>query len=533
MFPSDYPSLSPVAWQDAVILESFDVEIIDTETGIMDDATIAIFERVCGKQFLPEYLPLVYGADYGTIDCKVLSQSKGAINRRLQKEVAAVAFSGDSLSVLMQVSSDVILPDEVEFEDLVQTTFMEHGAIFKNKLAVASPFFESVPDEEPSAGVTRSAPGSDGADKKLIFTLVGAVAGGIFVALALLLLARRYTEAKRAAEVDFNKQAELSFLDEIFSIDDDEELGYEPSLCAPNNEFSLGMTSPTPIIPPTPIGLSPIMTVGSRETGPMESSDAISPIVTVGSGETGPLQSSAVIEAGRRAERSSSTPRSVASASPRQGISPLSNMATMVAALEEEKSPLEADPLGLSMTSSDVEWKLENPHLPLSTKYDVQDDDSSTTVSELHGLSLVPTDGKSFESKRRSFFGGGRRKKYSDRVRQKRINEERHLQLIQSRDSASVDFERPAGTPQNNVSSPSSQALERCESMTPTTDFVGRKRTPHGREFVQMNTASASHAGAVLDDLSRMDRQILGGLPPTATADTPRANNRKPPFPRR
>ena len=181
------------------------------------------FEFVCENDFLPEYLPKVYEAQYSEIACVVLNQGiiEYPTRRSLQDGGESNATITSTLGLNVQVSSRVALPSTTEFKDIVSTTFRRYRDAFQEDLSTMTPFFlapSSIGDYSRHSEVAEK----KGDDSQLpISILIGAIGGG--AALAMILAAfvlRRQRSGSRAIFNPVLSADNTSGIKEVFAAED-------------------------------------------------------------------------------------------------------------------------------------------------------------------------------------------------------------------------------------------------------------------------------------------------------------------------
>ncbi|GKZ00229.1 hypothetical protein MPSEU_000975800 [Mayamaea pseudoterrestris] len=196
---SGEPTAGPM--QDISDSPSGVVNFVSSSNGIMDNETVAIFEDVIARQYLPQVLPLVYPASYTNTKCKVVSQTSLNSNaeRKLQdtttskKQTAKLYVTTDDIKILLRISSNVNPPAE-NFDELVGTALQEYPNLLQQLLSNQTTYFEtessidksdrdddSVPP--PVAAIEKTPTSSSGKNGMPVIIIISAVAGGVVVAL--------------------------------------------------------------------------------------------------------------------------------------------------------------------------------------------------------------------------------------------------------------------------------------------------------------------------------------------------------------
>lgn len=150
----------------------------------MDENTVVIFEDVCGKEFLPAYLPKTHLAEYTDTQCKVLSQTTmedevgGRVLQQDELQEANVEIRAGTVAILMEALSQVE-PAPEDFEGIVTQTLENYSTEFQEMLSVRTSYFP------PSLPVPAAALSIDDDEDGRFPTLIviGAVIGGALAAL--------------------------------------------------------------------------------------------------------------------------------------------------------------------------------------------------------------------------------------------------------------------------------------------------------------------------------------------------------------
>lgn len=181
--PSSIPSSSPTVLGDIIILDSVVLET--TGSAFMDTTTILTFENVCESDFLPWYMTRIYSTTYNNIKCTIISQKSFGDGTRLRRREllvkehgSIIALTTSSSKILLRVRSTVDLPEEVEFADILEKTFLRYILQFQGLLAEKSLYFVPVEDPKEVAGIEQEEEGTDETDlPKMVIvgsTLLGA-----------------------------------------------------------------------------------------------------------------------------------------------------------------------------------------------------------------------------------------------------------------------------------------------------------------------------------------------------------------------
>lgn len=146
----------------------------------MSENDVKVFQSICKSEFLPAYLPKTQEADYHGIDCVVLRQSID--KRRKLQETDERQFL---LSVLLEITSVVYLPDSAAFNHIVSLTFRVFSEKFRLMLGSMSyfPSIQSSDDMPIVDGIQGSAKSPSSDHGMTSAMLVGALLGGAALAL--------------------------------------------------------------------------------------------------------------------------------------------------------------------------------------------------------------------------------------------------------------------------------------------------------------------------------------------------------------
>jgi hypothetical protein len=173
---------------------------ISSETELSED-DVRIFQNICKSEFLPTFLPETFNADYNKIDCQILSQSVGK-QRRLQGDNDSNGFL---LSVLLQVRSEVKLPGNVAFSNIVALTFHTYSDELLSLLGSMAYFPSvSVNDKGPIFTEIQGEENPPGTNKGITTTMLAAalLGGAVLAVVVSTLIIRR---SRQSWEVRSNR----------------------------------------------------------------------------------------------------------------------------------------------------------------------------------------------------------------------------------------------------------------------------------------------------------------------------------------
>lgn len=168
--------------QDAAIHSTIQLLELATSTDSeLSEDDVNMFQTICKSEFLATFLPRTHEANYNKIDCMILSQSIDKHSER-QDEREPGEFL---LSILLQVRSEVQLPDSVAFSHIVSLTFQNFSEELQLSLESMADF-SSVHASDKGPIVTEiqggiNPPSNNGGITTT--TLVGALLGGAVLAL--------------------------------------------------------------------------------------------------------------------------------------------------------------------------------------------------------------------------------------------------------------------------------------------------------------------------------------------------------------
>ncbi len=180
------------------------VQLLDlttlAETELNED-DVRIFQNLCKREFLPTFLPKTYNADYNKIDCQILNQNLGK-QRKLQEENDSSEFV---LSILLQVRSEVKLPDNVAFSNIVALTFHTYSDELLSLLGSMAYFpAVDVSDKGPIITEIQGEENPTDTNKGITSTmLAGALLGGAVLAIVVSMLIIR--RSRQSREVGANR----------------------------------------------------------------------------------------------------------------------------------------------------------------------------------------------------------------------------------------------------------------------------------------------------------------------------------------
>lgn len=298
--PSDMPSLAPSSAPSpapVIVLGPtvptrapvISLTLAPVQVFFLDEEAIKVFEDVCAKVFLPDFIPWIYSADYTDLTCEVLEQVHlGRQLRRRSQEVqtAELSYFINGVSVFYRVTSTVVLSEGLVFSDIVKQTFETFSGEFREDLEEASDFFLPQNSVEEPVPITDQ---EEGGSK----TRNGAIIGGSLAVGAVLALTVAFLIARHRNR---DEEEELPHF-----IDDDE-------LMDPDEESSpIGLKeAPSEIMPPTPMSLAPIDTNTPNSSVPSGPGTPRPPPIDV----SADLDLLAPLALSGRSARSNKTPRS-------------------------------------------------------------------------------------------------------------------------------------------------------------------------------------------------------------------------------
>jgi hypothetical protein len=172
-YPSLLPSFVPSSREpisgptNIPLVEETEVVVVDevalytTGEALMSAEEVSTFESVCETEFLHQYLPLVYSANYTEIDCTVMGQSmvEEISQRKLEQEEdqqqlqnAKVLLKSSTTNILVHVASimNPMPSNDQNFEKIVAMTFSKYSEEFQALLSEQTSYFPAQPKNLPS-----------------------------------------------------------------------------------------------------------------------------------------------------------------------------------------------------------------------------------------------------------------------------------------------------------------------------------------------------------------------------------------------
>jgi hypothetical protein len=392
------------------------VMLDSTQNEIMSDDDINTFERVCGEDFLPWYLPRVYQAEYTGVSCQVISQSVLDNRRRLEEDTSNFQILAGNVAILFRVRSIVDLPQGTEFDVIVELAFERYVGAFQKLLSSETEYYKS-PDAAP-AGIVVDAEVEKTSNLPIMIILASALGGGI-LAIGVALSHLRHTAPKDGPRETPHNVHDVT--------DDSMMLLFDKGDRRQKRKEEKEDESVNPYLPPTPMGVGVPSEIGPDSW--IEPTDDLSPA----SQEDNQRIETTIYVGGKRADPfnfDTSTPRNSKEAEPvgmalvpktraAQILQSLASMASdpstganatafssaQVPRLEtvESLEPTDDDDTRRTLSSKESH--------PTKSSSDTRPTNHSDGSSTLHGLALVgdgssmaPSDYDSDPTEKRSFF---------------------------------------------------------------------------------------------------------------------------------
>lgn len=516
--PSDFPSSAPSIMDGKASVNSVSFDTSDERLMNMDE--MSTYESICAEKFLPLYVPKVTLAEYSTIRCKVLSQSK----------------QSGKLSILMRIAAKVAISNN-EFQYTIATTLNEYSAEFQSLLGEYMQLFfisSNAPSSAPSGPF-----GSDGdpviqqtesavkiaptenslmnEESQAIFESVCAndfmpiflpkTNGLTYVNITCKVKSQIITNSGirrllQPGSVTILLSVSASALE---GPDDNFDYHVARTLVKYGDEFQLMLSKADPYFAPTTTDNFPssVTQVGNLQNN-SSVDDTTSILIYVGAGFAGVVLAIGVglflIGRSQEEEDNSTSEASVFE---------LSN-GTIVSKTVSKQGSDVTGPLipptqfGLQIPTSITQESFIEPQEDISPSSSMP---ISSTMSPRFVEDVIDVD----------------------------LDDDSHIFSDIEDGVVNPDISQRAAYAMVNVCENNSATSDRymlfsmshegCVVDSHKDDFVGEKTTPHGNRFLQMNTASAAHTGQVLDDLGKFEADQSRKLKPLSTSETPKVTN--------